>query len=531
LAEDFSELHERLWRYGLIITLVLTISSLAGLALSLRLQRIISGPMADLSRVVARVTSQKDYSVRALKSGKDEMGQLIEGFNGMLDQIQSHENQLQAAHDNLEKRVEQRTAELARSFSLLNATLDSTADGILAIQLDRTVVCCNRQFAQMWCIPNAVLARLDDTEMLEILLSQVVDRDQFLRCIKQTQTQPEQETFDVLQLLDGRVFERYVRPQRLDGRVVGSVVNFRDVTERRNSEVKLEEAHRQLVDASRQAGMAEVATGVLHNVGNVLNSVNVSATLVAEALRDSKIGNLEKLAALLNEKSSNLAEFFASDPRAQKLPTFVSQLAQHLRAEQENTRSEIEQLRKNIEHIKEIVSMQQSYARVSGLTENLDVTTLVEDSLRLNKGALLRHGVKLVRDFDPVPPIPVEKHKVLQILVNLIRNAKYACDESGRSDKRITVRVQCDDETVKISVADNGIGIPPENLTRIFAHGFTTRQEGHGFGLHSGALAARELCGALTVESAGAGCGAEFTLELPITSRAAKQPEISAVAA
>jgi C4-dicarboxylate-specific signal transduction histidine kinase len=105
---------------------------------------------------------------------------------------------------------------------------------------------------------------------------------------------------------------------------------------------------------------------------------------------------------------------------------------------------------------------------------------------------------------------------VLQILVNLIRNAKYACDEAGRPDKRLSMRVTKGDELVRIAVRDNGIGIPPENLTRIFGHGFTTKKDGHGFGLHSGALAAKELGGSLTAHSDGVGRGATFTLELPL---------------
>jgi signal transduction histidine kinase len=114
-----------------------------------------------------------------------------------------------------------------------------------------------------------------------------------------------------------------------------------------------------------------------------------------------------------------------------------------------------------------------------------------------------------------VPPITVDKHKVLQILVNLVRNAKYACDESGRSDKLLTLRIEGAPGGVRICVIDNGVGIPAENMSRLFTHGFTTRVDGHGFGLHSGALAAQELGGSLRVMSDGPGLGATFVLELP----------------
>jgi signal transduction histidine kinase len=167
--------------------------------------------------------------------------------------------------------------------------------------------------------------------------------------------------------------------------------------------------------------------------------------------------------------------------------------------------------------------MQQSYATMVSIIEPLDPVTLMEDSLRMNLGALARHSVNVARDFKPTPQILAEKAKVLQILVNLIRNAKYAADDGGRDDKLVTLRIEPGDEgRVRLIVLDNGVGIPAENLTRIFGHGFTTRVGGHGFGLHSSANAAREMKGSLTVHSDGLGTGAAFTLELPAAPPAAK---------
>jgi len=259
-----------------------------------------------------------------------------------------------------------------------------------------------------------------------------------------------------------------------------------------------------------------VASNVLHNVGNVLNSVNVSATLAADLARKSKISSLGKVVELLDQHAADLGEFMAKDPKGQQLPGYLRRLYEHLAQEQQTSVEELESLRKHIEHIKEIVTMQQSYAKMSGLTEVVSVAELVEDSLRMNAGALSRHEVQVVREYEAVPQISVEKHKVLQILVNLIRNAKYACDEGGAKEKRVTVRISNGEGRIKISVGDNGIGIPAENLTRIFNHGFTTRKTGHGFGLHSGALAAKEMGGQLAVYSQGLGHGAVFTVELPV---------------
>ena len=300
------------------------------------------------------------------------------------------------------------------------------------------------------------------------------------------------------------------------GKIIGTFGSSKDITAIKEAEAKVNALHRELMDASRQAGMAEVATSVLHNVGNVLNSVNVSSSLIAEKTRQSKVTSLAKVAALLQSHEADLPGFFANDPQGKQLPSYLASLATRLTQEQVKILSEAEALMGNIQHIKEVISMQQSTAKTVGLTETLPVVDMVEDALRLNLGALDRHSVRLVREYSPVPPVSVEKHKVLQILVNLIRNAKYACDDSGRDDKQITLRVANSDGTVKISVEDNGVGIAPENLTRIFGHGFTTRKEGHGFGLHSGALAAKDLGGTLKAFSNGSGQGAVFTLELPL---------------
>jgi PAS domain S-box-containing protein len=301
-----------------------------------------------------------------------------------------------------------------------------------------------------------------------------------------------------------------------EGKIVGLVGMGRDVTSKKDSEARLNQVHKQLLEVSRQAGMAEVATSVLHNVGNVLNSVNVSSSLISEKVKNSKVGNVAKVVSLLQAHEKNIGSFLADDPKGKQLPGYLASLTAHLAQEQADILREADSLVNNVVHIKEIVAMQQDYAKSSGIVEPLQVTDLVEDALRMNLGAMVRHNVKVERDYSDIPPVLTEKHKVLQILVNLIRNAKYACDESGKDDKCISLRVRNGDDRIKISIIDNGIGIPEENLTRIFNHGFTTRKEGHGFGLHSGALAAKELGGTLVVFSKGIGHGAAFTLELPL---------------
>ena len=299
------------------------------------------------------------------------------------------------------------------------------------------------------------------------------------------------------------------------GHIIQEITILEDITARKRTEQELAETYKTLVDASRVAGMAEVATGVLHNVGNVLNSINVSTNVLAESLHHSRVGSVAKLSALLHERAGDLGGFLTVDPRGQRILPYLDTLADHLTGEQQRLLSELESLRRNVDHIKDIVSMQQNYAKVIGVVELLSPVDLFEDALRMNAAALSRHDIEVVRNFQPTAPVRVERHKVLQILINVIRNAKYAVDDGGQAVRRLVLRIEPAGGMVRFGISDNGVGIPPENITRIFSHGFTTRKDGHGFGLHSSALAAQEMGGTLKAQSDGPGRGATFLLELP----------------
>jgi signal transduction histidine kinase len=302
-----------------------------------------------------------------------------------------------------------------------------------------------------------------------------------------------------------------------DGRIMGAVTIERDITGRKRAEDEFKKAQAELLKVSRRVSMADMASSVLHNVGNVLNSVNISATVVSDHLKSSEIVNVARVAAMIREHAADLGAFITRDPRGHRLPDYLSQLAEQLADERATLLKEMGLVLKNVEHIKQILALQQSYARLAGVSEIVKVTDLVEDALLMNAGALARHAVKIIREYQPrVPEITVERHKVLQILVNLISNAKYACDGTGDKERSITLRVSSSDGRVRVDVIDNGVGIPAENLSKIFTRGFTTRKDGHGFGLHNGLQITRELGGSLTTHSDGLGTGATFTLELPL---------------
>ncbi|UCC98515.1 MAG: PAS domain S-box protein [Phycisphaerales bacterium] len=298
----------------------------------------------------------------------------------------------------------------------------------------------------------------------------------------------------------------------------------RDITERKRAEATLKTAQEKLLETAREVGMAEVATGVLHNVGNVLNSVSVTAESIQKRVRNSKVSYLEDVVSLLDEHKDTLATFISTEERGRKLPAFLTNLSAELVEEQTRCLEALEALTKHVQHVGDIIQLQQSHSKTKGLTEPTSVAELVEDTIQINSEALTRNNVEVRREIAHHPTVLLDRHKVLQMLTNLISNAIYALSKSGRDDKVLKIRVgEPRDGYFRIDVCDNGIGIPKENLTRVFEHGFTTKKKGHGFGLHSTALSANELDGSIRVHSDGPGRGAVFTLELPFkTQEAAK---------
>jgi PAS domain S-box-containing protein len=363
---------------------------------------------------------------------------------------------------------------------------------------------------------------------------------------------PENADLKTVTTGDGRIFpsiererfwarlraEREVRGfettfRKVDGSPVDVVINARwreeedgkpacegtleDLTERKRAADEVEKLHQQLVTASRQAGMAEVATGVLHNVGNVLTSVNVTVHDVLDRLRTSRLSHLRRVVEVFQREGPQLGTFLTDDPKGRQLPEFLAKLETHLADENIRLRNDVEGLVRHFEHIRQIIVTQQNSAKLFGVTETLPPAQLVEDAVKLIAPSLERHAIALERRFAETPLVKADRHKVLQILVNLMKNAKDALLTGSIASPTIVVRVQRLDETrVALSVVDNGPGIPAANLAKIFQHGFTTKKDGHGFGLHSAVLAAREMGGDLEVASEGRGRGASFTLILPL---------------
>jgi predicted ATPase/signal transduction histidine kinase len=302
--------------------------------------------------------------------------------------------------------------------------------------------------------------------------------------------------------------------QRAEAALRGANDELEKRVEERTLELKRAQAR--LVGTARAVGMAEVAASVLHNVGNVLTSAVVNLQTMGETVNASRMGRLKQISTLLEEHRGDLADFLTRDPRGSQLPAYFSALGEQLRREQESLQESIGAMGKHLDHIRVIVQVQQTHSHSTLLIEECDLSQLVDDALSIQLPSLQRHGISITQELSTLSRVQLDKHKALQILVNLISNAKNAMDGLPEARRRLHVRLSARGDMARIQVVDTGKGFPPEIRERLFSQGFTTREGGHGLGLHSSALAAKLLGGRLTLESDGPGKGATATLELPL---------------
>ena len=428
---------------------------------------------------------------------KDEIGVLSRAFDRMTSNLEERVHRRTEALVTAEQELRAALGHAAINEELNRAIIEHAADGIVTTDTLGTVKSWNAATENIFAVPayEAIGRPLTD----------------FLR--QHTRSQSE----ETITRADGSVTQvdaRFTDIEMTTG--VLHVAFLRDLVHEKQAARMLGDMHEQLVDASRLAGMADVASGILHNVGNVLNSVNVSATILDDTLRRSCVESVGKLGALLRSHEHDLAGFFANDPRGQRVPDLVDMITSKLGNERERLVTEVVGLRKNIEHIREIVSMQQKYTKKSGVEQHVQLHDTINDAVEMSLDSKGNEQIEVVRELEPVPVMLLDRHLAMQILVNLLRNARHSVRDSQRVDPRITVRASVHEGTVKVVVEDNGVGIEPSAFERLFQQGFTTKEDGHGYGLHSSANAAKTLGGTLFATSDGKGLSASFVLELPL---------------
>ena len=312
---------------------------------------------------------------------------------------------------------------------------------------------------------------------------------------------------------------------RVDETLAPSVLRwvFQQAQERKQFLAEQEQLRSQLGKAAYKIEMADVASTVLHNVGNVLTSVTVAANMVESVVDQSAVALVNRMAELIKSHDQDLGTYLTEDPKGKRIPPSLEKLGTHLLEEQRVVLKEMKGLVRNIRHMKQIIASHQTMAKSAGQTEQISLADVLSHAMELSFQPGDEKWITIRPDYQQVPTVLVDQHQLLQILVNLLRNAKQAMRQQVQDSHELilSVKYQDDDEaTVVMTIQDSGIGIVPEHLSKMFTRGFTTKTDGNGIGLQSSILAIKNMGGSMHVQSEGVGRGATFTLTFPVQKEA-----------
>lgn len=514
-----------------IISLVIIIW--LGTLLGLKISGQIVPPIRELM-IAAKQISDGDLNAEVIVTTKDEIGMLGLSFNTMVNDLRSAKlkelnliDELSTINEELESRVEERTEELGRSETKIRAVLDNIGEGILVLDDNSHIQSMNPAAEEIFdtyekdAIGKNVAQFIQPKETGE---QNTANQDDALSAFfaDGNNNQPLEH---VGHKAGGDTFPmEYVVSSMKLGDETMHVCILRDITKRKETETTLAEAQQTLVDSAHKSGMADMATGVLHNIGNILNSVNLAGEQINRISSSSKINGFIKANELLEGHKDNLAEFFTNDDRGKKLPAYYLKMGKVLTGEMTDIQTETQELIEKTTMMKEVISTQQTYAQSGFHTEQVEIDELMEDALKIQIASLEKWGVKIHKHYRETPACLGQKSKLLQVITNLIKNAKEAMNNNDEFNKPKELTIETgviDDNFSYIKITDNGCGISAQQLAKIFNHGFTTKEQGHGFGLHTSANAMTEMRGTLKVDSAGVEKGASFTLTIPIYKKAA----------
>ncbi|MDE2009260.1 MAG: PAS-domain containing protein [Candidatus Omnitrophica bacterium] len=529
IDSDLGEIYARLEYNFVVGTVVILIISICVFWAASILQGWISGPILQLARATKDVTRTQNYSIQMQKRGDDEIGELFDGFNQMMKQIQSRDLQLTQAKDELEQRVEKRTQELKKTnedltqlLSLHDATLEATADGILVVDLKGRIVGFNHNFLKLWDIPEPLAAGGEDGKVIMYARDQVADPESFVATIQEHYAKPEGSFFDLVELKDGRIYERFSHPQRIEDRVVGRVWSFHDITKRRQTERDLQEAYNelksaqsQLVQSEKMASIGQLAAGVAHEINNPLGFISNNMELLGQY-----VGEYTQILRMLEVLKKSMEEGDMGKARAtiKEIDKFSEEI--QLDYIMNDTGNLLQHNQRGLERIQKIVLDLKTFAREGN--DNMELLRVEEiiDSILSIVHNEIKYKAELKKDYGQTPLVKCSAQRMGQVFINMFVNAAQAIEDKGT----IEVKTYTKDGYVCTDISDTGKGISPENLKKIFDPFFTTKPIGKGTGL--GLSVSHEIIkkhnGHIKVRSK-VGEGTVFTVMLPaVVSSAAE---------
>ncbi len=412
--------------------------------------------------------------------------------------------------DNLEMLVEKRTHALKEAEIKTRSLLENSPDYIINIDRDFKIQYINRT------APGLSLVRTKQADLFDYLMPE--HHETFKQKIQQTfRTGSGDKIETKVKNVYGIVFWYEIRlvAVKKDYQVREVMLIATDITKRKKAEDELSQAQKELIEKAHQAGMADVASSTLHNVGNLLNSVKTSSRILFELSAESNIEDLLKANAMLKENMGSIETFITSDPNGIKLLKYYLQLGNSLAEEQNKITKHSKRMLELISLIENVMVAQRNYAGVSSLSDKYDIAEIIDDALAINEAALKAGNVNVIKEYIITPTLIVQKAKLMHILINLIKNAIEAMAKTPRQQRNLTVVIRGHSGIVQIAVSDNGEGISSDKLGKVFNSNYSTKIEGHGFGLHSSAIYMSEMGAKIWAESDGEGKGATFVLQFP----------------
>ncbi len=463
----------------------------------------------------------------------NELGQLTLSFNDMMDRLKESIaekdtaiSQMVELNKDLESRVIERTRKLADSEARVCAIVSAAPEAIIALDENKFIDSINPAAESIFNMTPNNMVSMHSSELIS-----KQDSLRFSHIIQSVGSNGAELSADHeghVHELQGKRFDGHCFPMEL---VVNSMIYdtkkmyiciMRDVTKRKEIEISLAEAQHKLMESAHQAGMAEIATGVLHNIGNILNTVNISGEQIIKIIKSSKVSGLMKANALLDQHLDCLDDYLVNDPKGKVLPQYYLKLGKMIQDEIYQIDEEATTLISKINMMKDVIRTQQNYAKGGFLAEHCALTLLIEDAIAIQQQPLHQADVNLRRNYLFEGQCIIHKSKLIQVITNLIKNGKEAIqlNDFQNKPKELTLETRDNhDGTASLLVTDDGVGILDENIKKIFNHGFTTKADGHGFGLHMSANSMTEMQGSLSVTSPGKNKGATFIITVPIVKQ------------
>ncbi|MDH5694424.1 MAG: ATP-binding protein, partial [Gammaproteobacteria bacterium] len=466
--------------------------------------------LANASRQVAK----GEFNVTVPVAGKDELATTSLAFNRMSEELGK-------LYRNLETKVQERATQFNRSEVRARTILMNIGEGLITTDKLGKIISYNRAAVQMFGWPETGM----EEKLIDPYIS-ITDIDSVSQSAMDLQSEKtgSHRNQVVAKNESGKPFfiELLSTWLLLDEKLT-RIVLVEDITERLKSAESLKMAQESLVESAHKAGMAEFSTGVLHNIGNLLNSVALSGERMQTALDDNLHHGVKKLRNFLEDEAQDVTVAIKNAEKGSLFIDYIKRLEEEISQERDEIGQELSALKQKLSMMKDIIRTQQNYMRVASFIENFAMIELLEDCVKIEGESLHSRGIILSVECDKHLRVSAVRSKVLQILTNIIKNAKDAVAANKYLNKNSVIHIVCskqDDGNATIRITDNGVGIEKENLEAIFQYGYSDKENGHGFGLNVSVMTAREMGGNIIAYSEGPGRGATFVLTLPLSDAA-----------